>query len=84
VKEVHQTNPILPQGVLHHMGLLFSPGKLQGQERKKVLQVVQEQAKAAACTTIKPILEAFLEAEVSAKLGREKGESRLISGRERL
>ncbi len=65
------------------MSIAFSSGKLQGQKRKEILQAVQEQAKVAACAAIKPILEAFLEAEVSAKLGREKGESRRISGQER-
>ncbi len=44
---------------------------------------MQEQAKAAACAAIKPILETFLEAEVSRKLGREKGESRRISAEPR-
>jgi hypothetical protein len=58
------------------MNLPFSQGKLQGEERKNVLKAVQEQAKVAARAAIKPILEAFLEAEVSAKLGREKRESR--------
>jgi putative transposase len=66
------------------MSIAFSSGKLQGQERKTILQVVQEQAKVAACAAIKPILEAFLEAEVRAKLGREKGENRRISGEPRL
>lgn len=61
------------------MSITFSSGKLQGQERKDILQAVQEQAKSAACAAIKPVLEAFLEAEVSVKLGREKGESRRIS-----
>lgn len=46
------------------MSRAFSSGKLQGQERKEILQAVQEQAKVAACAAIKPILEAFLEAEV--------------------
>jgi hypothetical protein len=40
---------------------------------------VQEQAKAKALAAIKPVLEEFLEAEVTAKLGREKGEMRRIS-----
>jgi putative transposase len=61
------------------MSIAFSQGKLQSEERQNVLQAVQEQAKAAACAAIKLILEAFLEAEVSAKLGRETGESRRIS-----
>lgn len=65
------------------MSIAFSSGKLQGEERKKVLQAVQKQAKEAACTAIKLVLEALLEAEVRAKLGREKGESRRISPQER-
>jgi hypothetical protein len=48
-----------------------------------VLQSVQKQAKAAACEAIKPVLQEFLEAEVCAKLGREKGESRHSSGQPR-
>src|SRR5260370_26307180 len=65
------------------MSIRFSQGKVQGEERKEILQAVQKQAKVAACAAIKPILEAFLEAEVSAKLGREKGASRRISGEPR-
>lgn len=68
-----------PQGVFSHMSIPFSPGKLQGEERKKVLQAVQKQAKVAACAAVKLVLEA----EVSIKLGREKGEARRISGQER-
>jgi hypothetical protein len=72
-----------PQGVFSHMSIPFLQGKLQGEERKKVLQAVQEQAKVAACAAVKLALEAFLEAEVSVKLGREKGEARRMNGQER-
>jgi hypothetical protein len=65
------------------MNKLFSQGKLQGKERKDVLQVVQEQAKAAARAAIRPVLEEFLETEVWAKLGREKGAPRHSSGQPR-
>src|SRR5260221_587974 len=58
------------------MSIPFSQGKLQGKERKDVLQAVQGQAKAAACEAIKPVLQEFLEAEGNAKLGRKKGASR--------
>jgi hypothetical protein len=34
------------------MSLSFSPGKLQGEDRKNVLQAVQEQAKVAARAAI--------------------------------
>jgi len=61
------------------MSIPFSQGKLQGKERKNVLQAVQEQAKAAACAAIRPVIQEFLETEVCAKLGREKGEARHIS-----
>ncbi len=54
------------------MSIPFSQGKLQGKERKHVLQAVQEQAKAAARAAIRPVLQEFLETEVCAKLGREK------------
>jgi len=65
------------------MSIPFSQGKLQGKERKNVLQAVQEQAKVAARAVIRPVLQEFLEIEVYAKLGREKGESRHISGQPR-
>jgi hypothetical protein len=62
------------------MSIPFSQGKLQGEERKNVLQTVQEQVKAAAREAIRPVLQEFLETKVCAKLGREKGESRHIGG----
>lgn len=58
----------------------FSPGKFRGKERKEVLQAVQGQAKAAACEAITRVLQEFLEAEVRAKRGREKGAPRHIRG----
>ena len=61
------------------MSIHFSPGKLEGKERKEVIEEVQERMQAAALAAIKPVLEGFLEAEVSAKLGREKGEPRRVS-----
>jgi putative transposase len=61
------------------MSIHFSQGKLNGQERKEVIEEVQKRMREAALAAIKLILEAFLEAEVSAKLGREKGEPRRVS-----
>lgn len=61
----------------------FSSGEGQGQERKEILQAVQEQAERAGRLAVKAIREAFLEAEVRAKRGREKGETRRIGGQER-
>ena len=61
------------------MSIHFSQGKLNGQERKEVIEEVQKRMREAAKASIKLILEAFLEAEVTAKLGREKGEPRRVS-----
>ncbi len=65
------------------MSISFSQGKLQADERKIILQAVQKQAKAAALQAIRPVLKGFLEAEVTAKLGREKGAPRQVSSTER-
>jgi hypothetical protein len=61
------------------MSITFSQGKLQADEHKSIIQVVQKQAKAAALNAIRPVLMGFLEAEVTAKLGRAKGVPRQIS-----
>ena len=65
------------------MSRRFTQGKLQGQERSEVIQEVQKQAKAAAIAAIKPVITAFLQAEQTAKLGREKGQSRRGSAQPR-
>ena len=54
------------------MSITFSQGKLQADERKTILQTVQQQAKAAALEGIRPVLREFLEAEVTSS-GRERG-----------
>ena len=61
------------------MSISFSQGKLQADERKTIMQVVQKQAKAAALEAIRPVLMEFLEAEVTAKVGRAKGAARQVS-----
>ena len=65
------------------MSISFSQGKLQAEERQTILQTVQKQAKAAALNAIRPVLAGFLEAEVTAKLGRAKGEPRQVSSAQR-
>jgi len=65
------------------MSISFSQGKLQAEERQTILQTVQKQAKAAALNAIRPVLMGFLEAEVTAKLARAKGEPRQVSRVER-
>jgi hypothetical protein len=62
----------------------FAQGKLQGGERKPILQEVQTRAKAAALRAIRPLLSAFLDEELTAKLCRGKREPRRVSGQARL
>lgn len=61
------------------MSIHFSQGKLNGEDYKQAITEVQKHMQKAALGAIKPVLEAFLEAEVTAKLGREKGELRRVS-----
>ncbi len=49
----------LPQGVFSLMSIQFTQGKIQGQERKEVLQEVQKRVKSEALRAIKPVLTAF-------------------------
>ena len=65
------------------MSISFTPDKLQASERKRIIEVVQKEAKAAALNAIRPVLMDFLEAEVTAKLGRTKGEARQVSSTQR-
>lgn len=60
------------------MSISFLPGKLVGEQRKKVLQEVQQQMKLVALEAIRAVLLECLEAEVTAKLGREKGVLRTV------
>jgi hypothetical protein len=53
----------IPRGGFSVMSIRFSQGKLQGAERKSVLQEVRRQAKAAAIMAIKPVLASFTEWE---------------------
>ena len=61
------------------MSIHFSQGKLNAQDHQQVIAEVQKRMQEAAIAAITPVLEAFLEAEVTAKLGREKGEPRRVS-----
>jgi len=72
-----------PPGGFSSMSRRFSQGKLKGEERQSIIQEIQRQAKAAALAALKPVFTAFLEAEVTAKLGRGKREARRISGQAR-
>lgn len=65
------------------MSIAVSIDHLQGKERREIIKLVQDQAKKAALEAIQPIVTEFLEAEVTLKLGREKGENRQISSQKR-
>lgn len=65
------------------MSIHFRQGKLPSQERISIIHEVQQQAKAAALTAIKPLITAFLQAEQQAKLGRKNGEPRRVSSQPR-
>src|SRR5260370_39985825 len=58
------------------MSIQFSQGKLQSQERKTILQEVQHQMQREALEAIRGVATGGLAAEVTAKLGREKGQPR--------
>jgi len=61
------------------MSIQFVAGKLEGETRKALIQSVQRQLQEAAIGAIRPLLTEFCEAEVSAKLGREKRIPRRVS-----
>ncbi len=65
------------------MSLQFSQGKLQGQERRTILQEVRQHMQQAAGEGVRVGVTAVLEAEVTAKLGREKGKPRVANSQVR-
>ena len=65
------------------MSIQFLPGKLQGEERKTIIQSVQKQLKEAALEAVRPLLTQFCEEEVTAKLGRGQRSPRRVSGQAR-
>ena len=65
------------------MSIQFSQGKLQGEERKTILQQVQSHMQKAAQEAVRGVVSKVVEAEVTAKLGREKGQSRVVNGQAR-
>lgn len=50
--------------------------RFQGKQRQEIIQEVQKQMQEGALQAMKQVLSACREAEVTAKLGREKGEQR--------
>ncbi len=58
------------------MSIQFSQGKLQEEERKTLLQQVQSHMQKVAREAVQEVVLEMMEAEVTAKLGREKGQPR--------
>ncbi len=65
------------------MSITVTVARFQGKQRQEIIQEVQKQMQEGALQAIKQVLSACLEAEVTAKLGREKGEPRRASSHER-
>jgi putative transposase len=61
------------------MSIAVTIKRFQGKERKEIIEEVQQQMQEAALQATKRVLTACLEAEVTAKLGREKGRQRRVS-----
>src|SRR5438046_842102 len=61
------------------MSISVSVDRIIGKERKEIIQSVQKQIKEAVLQATQQVIMAFLEAEVPAKLGREKGRPRQVS-----
>jgi putative transposase len=60
------------------MSITVSSASIKGKERQEIIEAVQKQIKEAALQASKQIIMACLEAEVTAKLGREKGSPRQV------
>lgn len=66
------------------MSIHISVESIQGKDRQEIIEEIQHQAKQAALSAIKNILEAGLEAEVESQLGRKKGEARRVRSQEQI
>ena len=65
------------------MSIHFLSGQLEGEERKEIIQEVQQQLHEAVIGAIRPLLTEFCEEEQTAKLGREKRSPRHVGGHAR-
>lgn len=65
------------------MSISVTVARFQGKQRQDIIQEVQKQMQEGALQAIKQVLSACLEAEVTEKLGREKGEPRRASSHAR-
>ena len=65
------------------MSRAFSEGKLKGNERKAILQAIQNQMHQVITEGVTLVLQEFLEQEVTTKLGRSKRSRRRVSSQPR-
>jgi putative transposase len=57
----------------------FSQAKLNGENRRKVIEAIQTKMQAAVLAALHPLFSEFLRLEVTAKLGRANGELRAVT-----
>ncbi|MGH7955158.1 MAG: transposase, partial [Gloeomargaritales cyanobacterium] len=65
------------------MSITVTSARFQGKQREEIMQEVQKQMQEAALQAIQQVMRAYLEAEVTTKLGRERGEPRRVRSQER-
>lgn len=65
------------------MSIAVTSARFQGKQRQEIIEEVQKQMQEAALQAVKQVLSACLEAEVTATLGREKGEPRRVRSQQR-
>lgn len=65
------------------MSRAFSQAKLKGVERRAILQAIQTQMHQVIIDGVTQVLQAFLEQEVTTKLGRAKRSPRQVSSQAR-
>jgi hypothetical protein len=65
------------------MSIYCTTGSLKGEARREVIEEVQQHLRQAAREAVSQVMTVFLEEEVTAQLGRSKGELRHMSGQPR-
>jgi putative transposase len=65
------------------MSIAVSAAQVIGKERKEIIEEVQKQIKEAVLQATQQVILTCLEAEVTGKLGREKGMQRIVSDQPR-
>jgi len=65
------------------MSIQFSQEKLRGEKRREVIKSIKKEMQEAALRAVKGVVAVYLEEEVTAKLGRDKGVPRGVSNQMR-